>query len=98
MANISFKENVRMVLSTLVVGLGGDQLTEEQKNDTIDRCTKLIMEKLPKWKPAALAYEGDRLPRYDFMLKRVVARDEDGIYYLNIDDLYKLPKDEHPND
>lgn len=49
---------------------------------------------MPKWKPAAMAYEGDRLPRYDWQLGRIVARDEDGIYYLTMADLYQLPKEE----
>lgn len=50
--------------------------------------------KMPKWKPAAIAYEGDRLPRYDWQLDRIVARDENGIYYLTMDELYRLPKEE----
>ena len=98
MATISFEENVRLVISTLVIGLAGDQMTEEQKNKTIERCTKQIMEKLPQWKPAARAYDGDRLPRCDFMLNRLVARDEEGIFYLKIDELYTLPKNLHPYD
>lgn len=35
------------------------------------------MEKMPHWKPAARAYLGDRLPRIDYSLNRVVARDEE---------------------
>ena len=46
---------------------------------------------LPRWKPAAAAYDGDRLPRIDWMLNRLVARFEEGIYYLDIKELYKLP-------
>ena len=52
-----------------------------------------LLANIPHWKPAARAYEGDRLPRIDFMLKRLVARAEDGCYYLNIDELYTLPKE-----
>lgn len=46
---------------------------------------------LPRWKPAARAYEGDRLPRIDWLLKRLVAKFEEGIFYLDMNDLYKLP-------
>lgn len=49
---------------------------------------------LPRWKKAALAYLGDRLPKIDHSLNRVVARDENGAYYLTMDDLYKLPKED----
>ena len=42
---------------------------------------------LPMWKPAAKAYEGDRLPRIDLALNRLVARFEEGIYYLDIKEL-----------
>lgn len=51
------------------------------------------VEKMPHWKPAARAYLGDKLPRMDYSLNRVVARDEDCAYYLTMDDLYRLPKD-----
>lgn len=46
---------------------------------------------LPRWKPAARAYDGDRLPRIDWLLKRLVAKFEEGIFYLDMNDLYKLP-------
>ena len=46
---------------------------------------------LPRWKPAAVAYDGDRLPKIDWSLKRLVAKFEEGVFYLDINDLYKLP-------
>lgn len=52
---------------------------------------KEALKDLPRWKPAARAYTGDRLPRIDWLLKRLVAKFEEGIFYLDMNDLYKLP-------
>lgn len=55
------------------------------------RIKAAAMKDLPRWKPAARAYDGDRLPRIDCSLNRLVARFEEGIFYLDIRELYKLP-------
>lgn len=46
---------------------------------------------LPRWNPALVCFAGDRLPRINWLLKRLVAKFEEGIFYLDINDLYKLP-------
>ena len=73
--------------------LEGDKMLPVMTRTEAEEVVNLLLNYLPKWKPAAAAYDGDRLPRYDWQLGRIVARDEEGIYYLTMDDLYRLPKE-----
>lgn len=57
----------------------------------LELAKKEVLKDLPMWKPAAMAYDGDKLPRIDWMLNRLVARFDEGIFYLDMNDLYKLP-------
>lgn len=67
-------------------------LTEDKKyQQGVHDGKEKALKDLPMWKPAAAAYDGDRLPRIDWFLNRLVAKFEEGIFYLNIADLYKLP-------
>lgn len=63
----------------------------EEGRKNYERGKAEALKDLPRWKPAAIAYEGDRLPRIDWALNRLVARFEEGIYYLDIKELYNLP-------
>ena len=56
---------------------------------------KADSEKLrPIWKKAVDLYENRRLPVYDSTLRRVAIRTEEGDYYIPIEDLYTLPKED----
>ena len=71
----------------------GTPTLREAFNEGMSYGAKRVLDNLPKWKPAAAAYEKDRLPRIDHSLNRLVARDEDGCFYIPIDELYKLHKE-----
>jgi len=70
------------------------EVVKEHSPELLERAKKVLAKDMPKWKPASQSYLSDRLPRFDYILKRVVARDENGAYYLTMDDLYKLPKED----
>ena len=68
------------------------KILKDHYEDLLSFINTIEVKEVPEWKPAAIAYKKDRLPRYDSALKRIVDRDEDGCYFLTMDDLYKLPK------
>lgn len=69
----------------------GELLTQEHHEKLMETLREECKKDSPRWKPAARAYDGDRLPRIDWSLNRLVARFEEGIFYLDIRELYKLP-------
>lgn len=77
-----------------LLALARKELSEQivdHKKEAYENGKAQALKTLPRWKPAATAYDGDRLPRIDWSLKRLVARFDEGIFYLDMNDLYKLP-------
>lgn len=97
MGEVVYKDDIIKKTAAELLDLARKELIEEQytsdprKTDLYKLGKAEALKDLPKWKPAARAYDGDRLPRIDWMLNRLVARFEEGIYYLDIKELYKLP-------
>lgn len=93
LSNESVKESASELLALAKQQLlqSGEFLTQEHHEKLMDTLREECTKDLPRWKPAARAYDGDRLPRIDWSLNRLVARFEEVIFYLDINDLYKLP-------